>query len=229
LITFERCNFAQARYGVDAWGLATSTFTSCTFNYTWIGFINRPAPTLTGGNISNTFKSGFNVASTALIACWYEQNAKWHYSNVDVDPATGNDQNITYTAQLALSQNVDRYDTIQKNRHQGVLDSSRFRSFVLKDGTNIDPNWPWWVAFTNNEAVGDVTYYNFRAGSAFMKPKLYAQGGFQTFSAAWNGSESDSPIIMGDYRLWVDATGDLRIKNGQPTSDTDGTVVGNQT
>ena len=42
----------------------------------------------------------------------------------------------------------------------------------------------------------------------------------------WNGS----PIRLGTSRLWVDATGDLRIKTGSdPVSDTDGTVVGTQT
>lgn len=33
---------------------------------------------------------------------------------------------------------------------------------------------------------------------------------------------------LGAYHLWVDATGDLRIKSSAPTSDTDGTVVGTQ-
>jgi hypothetical protein len=41
--------------------------------------------------------------------------------------------------------------------------------------------------------------------------------------------DSASLMQLGGYRLWVDATGDLRIKNGAPTSDTDGTVVGAQT
>jgi hypothetical protein len=40
----------------------------------------------------------------------------------------------------------------------------------------------------------------------------------------WNGGK----VQLGNYRLWVDATGVLRIKNGAPTSDTDGTVVGTQ-
>ena len=35
-------------------------------------------------------------------------------------------------------------------------------------------------------------------------------------------------IILGTYYIWVDVTGDLRIKSGAPTSDTDGTVVGAQ-
>lgn len=41
----------------------------------------------------------------------------------------------------------------------------------------------------------------------------------------WNGGM----LLMGAYRLWVDGTGALRIKNGVPSSDTDGTVVGTQT
>jgi hypothetical protein len=36
-------------------------------------------------------------------------------------------------------------------------------------------------------------------------------------------------IAFGSQFLWVDSTGDLRIKSGAPTSDTDGTVVGTQT
>jgi hypothetical protein len=42
---------------------------------------------------------------------------------------------------------------------------------------------------------------------------------------AWNGR----PLRLGSWYLWVDATGDLRIKSGAPTSDLDGTVVGTQT
>lgn len=36
-------------------------------------------------------------------------------------------------------------------------------------------------------------------------------------------------LVLGTYRIWVDSTGKLRIKNGAPTSDTDGTVIGTQT
>lgn len=44
-------------------------------------------------------------------------------------------------------------------------------------------------------------------------------------SGAWNAGH----LKMGNYALWVDSSGVLRIKNGAPTSDTDGTVVGTQT
>ena len=43
--------------------------------------------------------------------------------------------------------------------------------------------------------------------------------------SAWDGEH----LVLGAYHLWVDATGDLRIKSSAPTSDGDGTVVGTQT
>lgn len=36
-------------------------------------------------------------------------------------------------------------------------------------------------------------------------------------------------LVLGGYTLWVDTNGKLRIYEGTPTSDTDGTVVGDQT
>jgi hypothetical protein len=49
--------------------------------------------------------------------------------------------------------------------------------------------------------------------------------GFRAGGGAWDNGH----LALGNYRVWVDATGDLRIKNGAPTGDTDGTVVGTQT
>lgn len=43
--------------------------------------------------------------------------------------------------------------------------------------------------------------------------------------SAWNGRHP----VMGNHHLWIDPAGKLRIKNGAPTSATDGTVVGGQT
>ena len=42
--------------------------------------------------------------------------------------------------------------------------------------------------------------------------------------SAWDGQH----VVMGAFHLWVDATGDLRIKSSAPASDTDGVVVGTQ-
>jgi hypothetical protein len=43
------------------------------------------------------------------------------------------------------------------------------------------------------------------------------------FGSAWN---SRSQAQLGDYRLWVDDQGRLRMKKGAPASDDDGAIVG---
>ena len=50
-------------------------------------------------------------------------------------------------------------------------------------------------------------------------------GSLVTGTSAWNTGH----LILGTFHLWIDATGDLRIKNGAPSSATDGVVVGTQT
>lgn len=44
-----------------------------------------------------------------------------------------------------------------------------------------------------------------------------------------DGVWSGGMIMLGTYYLWVDSLGTLRIKDGTPSSDTDGIVVGAQT
>jgi len=47
---------------------------------------------------------------------------------------------------------------------------------------------------------------------------------FKQYYAGFNRQN----LVMGDYSLWVDADGDLRILNGIPAADDDGTIVGTQ-
>jgi hypothetical protein len=52
---------------------------------------------------------------------------------------------------------------------------------------------------------------------------LTRDGAGDSFGSAWN---SHNLPRLGDYRLWVDARGRLRLKKGAPASDQDGAVVG---
>ncbi|WDB60835.1 phage tailspike protein [Escherichia albertii] len=49
-------------------------------------------------------------------------------------------------------------------------------------------------------------------------------GHARSIGSAWNSQH----LVMGGYHLWVDGAGLLRIKNGVPTSGTDGVIVGTQ-
>ena len=56
-----------------------------------------------------------------------------------------------------------------------------------------------------------------------------AVGANAYFQIGRNDDVTDKIVLrLGQYYLWVDATGDLRIQNANPSSDTGGTVVGTQ-
>jgi len=81
-------------------------------------------------------------------------------------------------------------------------------------------------------AVQHVTLSNTRIvrnrAQQYTEGRVRVDGGtagVQLLSCAWNYN----PLRLDSYYIWPDATGDLRIKNGEPTSDTDGAVIGTQT
>ena len=135
------------------------------------------------------------------------------------------DNNIRQGATFLCRMNPTRYDYVQ----------------VYDTGTST---WVNEHPSTNQLSINDVIYdvdtastYQIRLDNARQsrsRASIYTEGrvrfdagsnGVQLVSSAWNYN----PLRLGAYYLWVDSTGDLRIKNGAPTSDTDGTVVGTQT
>lgn len=73
-----------------------------------------------------------------------------------------------------------------------------------------------------NDAFVDQAIH---AGTA-KKPRWINPAGGEVMAGTGLFNE---PLRLGNYRIWVDGGGLLRIKNGAPTSATDGTVVGTQT
>lgn len=63
--------------------------------------------------------------------------------------------------------------------------------------------------------ISDVHVYHGREAGTVEDIQTLATG-------AWD----DGHLIMGNYHLWIDATGKLRMKNGAPTGDLEGVVVG---
>jgi hypothetical protein len=70
-------------------------------------------------------------------------------------------------------------------------------------------------------------YHDFKTIAGASKFKIAGTGPVVTGASGATGYQN--PLYLGSYSLWVDSTGDLRINNGAPSSDTDGTVVGTQT
>lgn len=74
-------------------------------------------------------------------------------------------------------------------------------------------------------AVSSYMQFKVRSAGSEVNPVIIVPESLWVTGGAWNTSH----LRLGNYRLWVDSSGRLRIKNGAPTSDTDGTVVGTQT
>jgi len=87
----------------------------------------------------------------------------------------------------------------------------------------------------NNNNYIDTTSGNLRFNSNLGQMFVAGNGtiNFDAISYQFAGASGATgytkPLYLGLFALWVDSTGDLRIKNGPPASDTDGTVVGTQT
>ena len=69
-----------------------------------------------------------------------------------------------------------------------------------------------------------ATGLEFETSAANEKPlKINDDNSIEMEENAWNKA-----LILGTHHLWVDSTGDLRIKSSAPANDSDGTVVGTQ-
>ena len=72
----------------------------------------------------------------------------------------------------------------------------------------------------NGNNPTDILFYRHSSKTA----GLGKDQNFILNTGAWNSGH----LILGSYHIWVDSNGKLRIKNGAPTSDIDGEVVGAQ-
>ena len=111
---------------------------------------------------------------------------------------------LSYTNALPTGSPRSKYAfTPRKNDDTGAIESAsiEFQKIPGSDNSNI--------ILTNSD--GAVV-------------ECLAGAGVRVGQGAWN----DRPLLLGSYRLWVDALGNLRIKGGTPVSDTDGVAVGTQ-
>jgi hypothetical protein len=74
--------------------------------------------------------------------------------------------------------------------------------------------------------VLDIDTTNYRVGVGTVTPSqpLDVNGNVKCGTGGYNNGH----LLLGNYHLWVDASGRLRIKSSSPTSEGDGTIVGTQ-
>lgn len=83
------------------------------------------------------------------------------------------------------------------------------------------------LATVQSDGRGRVTMIGCRGEVDHAGKFLSLDTGKSTFGAGFGERwDSPNPIRLGDYRLWVDDNGRLRMKKGEPASDQDGQSVG---
>lgn len=141
--------------------------------------------------------------------------------------------NVNITAQYPLiNGNNTKVQTIRKSSIRQVVSASTpdVSTAIYKEGR---PEWTWGHVFTNgtNEDFyfrgNGQNFLTFRLRGADI-PNSYRElipSGHMQLGSAYN---SKNLLKLGNYTLCVNASGKLMVKNGHPTSDTDGTVIGTQ-
>lgn len=104
---------------------------------------------------------------------------------------------------------------------QAVGDSAGNGSFAVGDRRNRNNR----IAF-GYDHDNDVGVIQAITAGVLKRPLLMNPSGGDVMVSS--GSWADGCMRMGDYRLWVDSAGRVRIKDGAPSGDTDGAVVGSQ-
>jgi hypothetical protein len=121
---------------------------------------------------------------------------------------------IAAGSRTLLSENVSYLvEAFGDNSGNGTFTLASFLSQLQRLTMGVDP-------------INDVSVIqSILAGTGTLPLLLNPSGGsVMVGTGAWN----TGPMRLGSHYLWVDSTGDLRIKSSAPSSDTDGTVVGSQ-
>jgi hypothetical protein len=79
-----------------------------------------------------------------------------------------------------------------------------------------------------NPQLPDPTKPDYAKNLNYVLTKLLREMAIEinrTSGSSWDGMHP----ILGVHHIWISSSGVLRIKNGAPTSDGDGQVIGTQT
>jgi len=124
-----------------------------------------------------------------------------------------------------ISNNTTDLHIVDGGERDGVLLNHGYANATF---TVVDDHRTADGVFDNWFYVGNRDGLKWTNGDSIVHGSLVS--GF-TVNANWtlsDGTWNGGHLILGTYHLWVDATGDLRIKDGAPSSGTDGAVVGGQ-
>jgi hypothetical protein len=97
--------------------------------------------------------------------------------------------------------------------------------YIRKFGREVSD--PWTLIRQeddNNLTISNFDHWPISGGKYDIYLQKWGYGNVRIRGGGYNTPH----LRLGDYHLWIDGSDKLRIKNGEPTSATDGTIVGSQ-
>ena len=169
------------------------------------------AATFTVPDVNSNARMTISLASIARAGevVWVEFDAK----KSSVNPAT----------YMRVQYQVSGINVQQRRIIELSDDWTRYRFPIIQEVTGSDLALAFYAYTGVTAGVDDNFDIGLPAVYRSRSPVPY-YGHTRMQGGAWNTEH----IVMGNYHLWVDSTGDLRIKSGTPISDIDGAVVGSQ-
>lgn len=172
---------------------------------------------ISNGSISNSASFGFSfsyVDGLSVIGLTGTGNNKAgtidHCTEFDLshNPIKGINSGIIVDSGTANGQAMDNMTDLAL---QGTSTTSMTFSVPTNKNYADTSTGTSQVALITRNIVGSVVGHQLNSAGLFIGSSSYI-----------------SPFIMNTYNFWVDSSNRLRIKNGAPSSDTDGVVVGTQ-
>ena len=185
----------------------------------------------TGADLSiNCSACDFDEVTSGIVVGSDLDSGERRYVAMSVCGVRANQNNPqTYYNHIFASQN-NSYSAISDFATGYVGGSALTGQFVRRARDFAEANFMGVEALYKDGGGNQKVFSAYReTGGGVTKERLIevdrATGDICFTVMQWNQNR----LRLGAYYLWVDSTGDLRIKNSAPTSDTDGTVVGTQT
>ena len=133
------------------------------------------------------------------------------------DPAAAASNSVAgYSSEDAIRKSIELNCDDRSEVHHANKSYDAYDQFWSTSTAGTSNTFRW----RSNGTTGNTSLLELDGDLEQVTPKVRLRVG-----DAWDDANK---ITLGQYRIWVDSAGKLRIKFGEPTSDTDGTIVGSQ-
>jgi parallel beta-helix repeat protein len=219
---FSRCKFISNSNGLVIHGGFKNRVDNCTFQDTRAGG--------TAGLVLDTDGSQGNVATT-VYGCYFEvNNCRDMFIGIAEDTVVLGCFFSDLNGVAPLSSKVASLETV--SLFNVTVQSCSFYN-ASPPNFNAAHNFPT-LLYLGNTIDANISGGDGRKGVTGTSPNLLIDSpsnrsvnfGYKLLQLS--GYYGAPGLQLGGHTLWVDAAGNLRIKNGLPTSDTDGVAVGSQ-